>query len=366
MHMKRFFAVLLTLSIGLTLLGAQPVATQDIHGRYTINHDYRPSSSLTKIGWLSDYYPELLGTPGDTKIYYFEGKKPGGTLFIAGGTHANEIAGIMAAVLILETVQVEAGRVIVVPNLNSSGVSHLDKEPDQPEFTTRGPAWISLTTPSGERYFKYGSRCTNLAHQIVADPVKGYVHPDTNEDPLPSWEFRNLNRAYPGKTDSGLTQKVAYAVMILLKQERVSVAFDYHEADLGGRLANMIVSHPKNINLAAAAVMDIELDYGLLLKMEPSNLAFRGLSHREWGSGTDAMSFLTESPHPGMGADASPYTDVVNDPRSPLGVRVAMHLASTEAIVRAYNEGNASTSIVFSGLPAYEELTVKGVGAFLK
>ncbi|MDX9897894.1 MAG: succinylglutamate desuccinylase [Spirochaetia bacterium] len=364
--MKRIHALVLTLCAGVVLLTAQPIAPGDVHGRYTINHDYRPSSSLTKTGWLSDYYPALLGTPGDSKVYFLEGKKPGGTLFIGGGTHANEIAGIMAAVLFLETIQVEAGRVIIVPNLNSSGVSHLDKEPDQPEFTTRGPAWISLKTPSGQRYFKYGSRCTNLAHQGVADPAKGYVHPDSKEDPLPRWEFRNLNRAYPGKTDSGLTQKVALAIMNLLKQERVNVAFDYHEADLGGRLANMIVSHPKNIALAAAAVMDIELDFGLELKLEPSNLAFRGLSHREWGSGSEAMSFLTESPHPGMGSDAAADTDVVNDPRSPLGVRVAMHMACTEAVVRAFNDGHAGSSIIFSGLPGYDELSLKGLGAFLK
>jgi len=154
--------------------------------------------------------------------------------------------------------------------------------------------------------------------------------------------------------------------MRLLETERVDVAFDYHEADLGGRLANMMVAHPKNIGLAAAAVMDVEMDHGLAMKLEPSNLAFRGLSHREWGSGSHAMSFLTESPHPGMGSDADASTDVVDDPRSPLGSRVAMHLVCTEAVIRAFNEENPGSAIVFSGLPGYEELSTRGVGAFLK
>ncbi len=260
----------------------------------------------------------------------------------------------------------ETGRVIIVPNLNNSGVSHLDKEPSQPAFTTRGPAWISLDTPSGTRYFKYGSRCTNLAHQGVPDPEGGYVHPDSKEAPLPGWEFRNLNRAYPGRTDSGLTQKIAYAIMLLLNQEKADLAFDYHEADTGGRLANMMVANPKNIGIAAAAVLDLELDTGLLLKLEPSNMDFRGLSHREWGAGSGAAAFLIETPHPAMGENAPDDTDVVNDPGSPLGSRVATHVAGTAAVVRVFNEANPGRSIVFSGLPSYEQLFGNGVGPYLK
>lgn len=345
--------------------GAAPSRTGE-RGRYGIVHDYRPSSSLAKVGWLSDYYEGLAGTPGDTRVYYFEGAEPGGTLFVAGGTHSNEIAGIMAAVVIMENVQVKAGRVIVVPNINASGVGHLDTEPGQPAFTTRGPDWIRLETPSGARYFKYGSRCTHPVHQEEADPVGGYVHPESDEAPLPAWENRNLNRAYPGRTDAGLTQKIAYAVMALLREEKVDVAFDYHEANLQGRLADMMVAHPKNIGIAASAVMDVELDHGLALKLEPSNLAFRGLSHREWGSGTGAMSFLTESPHPGMGDGEPADVDVVNDPRSPLGKRVALHVASTEAVVRAFSLERPERAIAFSGLPTYEDLAGSGVGPFLK
>ncbi|MDP2791737.1 MAG: hypothetical protein Q8O15_08300 [Rectinemataceae bacterium] len=364
--MKRLLISVIAALVFLGTVGAQASTAQDIHGRYLIDHDYRPSSSLTKTGWLSDYYSGLLGTPGDSKVYYFEGKQPGGTLFVGGGTHSNEIAGIMAAVTMIENLKMETGRVIVVPNLNNSGVSHLDKEPSMPGYTTRGPAWIGFETPSGTRYIKYGSRATHLAHQGVPDPKGGYVHPESNEAPLSAWEFRNLNRAYPGRTDSGLTQKIAYAVMALLREEKVDLAFDYHEADVGGRLANMMVAHPKNIGIAAAALLDMELDLGILLKLEPSNLEFRGLSHREWGSGTQAASFLIETPHPGMSADAPADVDVINDPVSPLGTRVATHLAGTAAVVRVFNEDNPGKSIIFSGLPSHEGLLEKGVGPYLK
>lgn len=363
--MKRLAIALALVSICLGGALAQQAAPQDPHGRYLVNHDYRPSASLSRTGWLSDYYPGLLGTPGDSKVYYFEGKRPGGTLFIGGGTHSNEIAGIMAAVVSIENLKVEAGRVIVVPNLNNSGVSHQDKEPSQPAYTTRCPAWIGLDAPGGRRYFKFGSRCTNLAHQGVPDPAGGYVHPDSKETPLAAWEFRNLNRAYPGRVDSGLTQKIAYAVMLLLNKEKVDVAFDYHEADVGGRLANMMVAHPKNLELAAAAVVDLDIDHGLSLKLEPSNMEFRGLSHREWGSGSGAASFLTETPNPLMTNDADAKVDPVYDPVNPLGSRVATHVAATAAVVKVFNDANPARSIVYSGLPTYEQLREKGVGPFL-
>jgi hypothetical protein len=299
-------------------------------------------------------------------VYYFEGTKPGGTLFIGGGTHANEIAGIMAAVVWIENLKVEAGRVIVVPNMNNSAVSHQEKEALLPSYTSRGPAWISIQSPSGQRYFKYGSRCTNLAHQGIPDPAGGYVHPDSNESPLPPWEFRNLNRAYPGRTDSGLTQKIAYAVTRLLIQEKVDIAFDYHEADAGGRLANMMVANPKNIDTAASALFDLELDFGLSLKLEPSNMEFRGLSHREWGAGTAAQAFLTETPNPAMVENAPLDVDVVGDPKNPLGSRVAKHLYATLAVARSYGDSNPAKVILMSGLPAYEDLIGNGLGPYLR
>ncbi len=364
--MKRTALLLILASLCLGSAAAQSAAASDLHGLYLIHHDYRPSASLTKTGWLSDYYPGLLGTPGDSKVYYFEGKNPGGTLFVGGGTHSNEIAGIMAAVAMIENLKVEAGRVIVVPNLNNSAVTHQDKEPSMPSYTSRGPSWISLDTPSGRRYFKYGSRATNMAQQGVPDPLGGYVHPDSKEAPLPAWEFRNLNRAYPGRTDSGLTQKIAFSIMLLLNKEKVDLAFDYHEADVGGRLANMMVANPKNIGLAAAAVLNVDLDFGLTLKLEPSNMEFRGLSHREWGAGSGAASFLIETPNPAMVRDAADDVDVVNDPQNPLGLRVATHLAGTEAVVGVFNETHPEKSILFSGLPGYRQLLENGLGPYLK
>ncbi len=365
MRLRQCFAPLAAV-LFLLLPSAGGLAARDLHGRYLIDHDYRPSGALARTGWLSDYYPGLLGTPGDSRVYFFEGTRPGGTLFVGGGTHANEIAGIMAAVVLIENLHVEAGRVVVVPNLNSSAVTHKDPEAGMPAYAIRGPAWISVATPSGVRFFKCGSRVTSTAHQGVSDPAGGYVHPDSGEAPLPGWESRNLNRAYPGRTDSGLTQKIAYAVMRLLERENVDIAFDYHEADAGGRLADMVVAHPKNSATAAGALLDLELDHGLVLKLEFSNPGFRGLSHREWGAGTGAEAFLTETPNPAMVPDAPADVDVVHDPIHPLGARVAKHLYATLAAVRVYGEANPDRAIVLSGIPGYRALVVDGIGPYLR
>ena len=43
---------------------------------------------------LSEWEPGLKGTNADTPVYIQEGEKPGGTVYIQGGIHANEPAGL--------------------------------------------------------------------------------------------------------------------------------------------------------------------------------------------------------------------------------------------------------------------------------
>ena len=258
---------------------------------------------------LSDWAPTLKNSPGDTPVYILEGKEPGGTVFVAGGTHGNEIAGIMAAVTLVEHATVQKGRLIVIPHANNSAIT--DKDPERP-----GPAFITLTTPSGERRFLYGSRRTKAAHQGAPDPPK-YRHPNPKSaEALEGTEARNLNRAYPGVADGTLTQRMAFGIMQVLRTERVTIAFDFHEAGPDSRLAWMVVANPKNLETAAAAVLDLEAQ-GLAMKLEPSDETFRGLSHREWGDETPAQAFLFETPSPSMVSDTR-GVDFVDDPKLPL------------------------------------------------
>jgi len=279
-------------------------------------------------------------------------------VFVAGGTHGNEIAGIMAAIVLVEHARVQKGRLYVVPHANNSAITDVD--PERP-----GPGAILLNTASGERRFLYGSRRTKAAHQGAPDPAK-YLHPNPKStEELAGTEARNLNRAYPGVADGTLTQRVAWGIVRLLQDEKAAVAFDFHEAGPESRLAWMVVAHPKNLEPAAAAVLDLEAQ-GLTMKLEPSSETFRGLSHREWGDATKAQAFLFETPSPSMVNDTK-GVDFVNDPKLPLSKRVGGQLASFSAVLAAYNaDAPAAERIVMLDVPAMADVVKAGVGAFLK
>ena len=348
-------AILLALAVTIlvpSLIGAQV----KIPAAPAFQHDIRPGPGVTAARKLSDYFPALANTPGDTDVYVLEGREPGGTIFVAGGTHANEIAGIMSAIVLVERARVEKGRLIVVPHANNSAVSWLD--PKRP-----GPEWITLTTASGERRFKYGSRYTKPSDQGAPDPEK-YHHPASSEL-LEGAEARNLDRAHPGMADGTLTQRIAYGLLQLLKTEQVDVAFDLHEAGPESRLAWMVVANPKNIETAATAVLALEAA-GVTMKLEPSSESFRGLSHREWGDATKAQSYLFETPSPTM-VDKTAGIDTVYDKALPLARRVAVHLASVSAVLDAYNAvAGPRQAVRLVEIPSLEDMSRKGVGAFLK
>ena len=88
--------------------------------------EIRPGPGVTGIKKLSDYLPSLANTPGDTFVYFLEGKEPGGTVFVAGGTHANEIAGVIAATVLIEHARVQKGRLLVIGHANNSAATYPD------------------------------------------------------------------------------------------------------------------------------------------------------------------------------------------------------------------------------------------------
>jgi predicted deacylase len=338
----------------LAILAAAVAATQPRIPRVApAVHDVRPGA-----GWvvkaLSDDDAGLAKTAGETSVFVFQGAEPGGTVFVAGGTHGNEVAGYMAATLIVERLRLKKGRVIVVPHANNSAASWVG-----PKWT--GPSRFTIQTPSGIRTFAFGTRLTNPDHQGEPDPPG----PAAEGRPAgPDVEARNLDRAYPGKANGNLTERIAAAIVALIKRERADIAFDFHEAGVDSRLAMMIVANPKNIDLGAAAVLALE-GKGLEMKLEASSSTFRGLSHREWGDATDARAFLFETPSPAF--DAKTAGDLVNHPRWPLAKRVGIHLLTMAAVIDAYNaDVPASRQVEFLEVPDVESLTRLGLGAFLK
>ncbi len=318
----------------------------------------KPGSGVTAQRRLSEWLPSLAGTPGDTAVFVLQGKEPGPTVFVAGGTHNMEMAGVIAAAILVERAVVQRGRLIVVPRANASGASWRDPK-------DLGPGQYTFDTASAKRTFAVGTRLTHPSHQGEPDP-SSYLHPDSREK-LPGFEMRNLNRAHPGKADGNLTQRMAYALTRLIASEGATVAFDLHEAGPSSRLAWLIIANPKNIEQAANAALDLG-DRGIDMRIEASSSTFRGLSHREWGDATKAAAYLIETPNP---YQVSSYDgDHLLDPRHeaefPLWMRVGGHLEAVMAILHVHNTDVVPTARFEAvGVPSLAELKARGIGAFL-
>lgn len=335
-----------------------------------------PSQYVSRVTRLSEYNPNLRGTAADTKVFIYEGDEPGGTLLVVGGTHADEAAGPAAALVFAENAHVRRGRLIVIPYANASGFTHnLPQEAHPREYR--------IPTPSGDRVMPYGSRLSNAVHQWP-DPTV-YVEPILGQK-LAGSESRNLNRAYPGREKGTLTSMAAYAIMELIRREKVDVAIDLHESSPEYPVNNAIVAHERAMDIAVMASMDLELQ-GIEINIEQSPRNLRGLSHREWGDHTDVYALLLESPNPAQGRLRGRTSEELvvsgKDPMYakaakrgrlyvpypeegiPLSVRAGRHVASVMAIASAFSTLNPDREIVVDGIPTYTEIVDNGLGHYL-
>ena len=335
-----------------------------------------PGPGVTRVLSLATYHDALRGTAGDSPVFELRGREPGGTMLILGGTHADEPAGYLAAVLLVECARVDKGRLLVVPRANASGFTH--------NYPQEGhPAFFELATPGGPRRFTYGARATNPVHQWPDPQV--YTLAGSGQT-LSGSETRNLNRAYPGKADGSLTEQVAFAITTLVRRESVALALDLHEASPEYPVVNTMVAHQRALDLAAVASMTLEAE-GIAIGLEPSPENLHGLSHREWGDTTPALAVLIETTNPAQGrlrgrTDAS----VVEGGRDrfytlasargrlsvpfpaegwPLSTRVARHVASLQALAVALGQLSPDRALALSGVPPYGAIVERGIGAFL-
>ena len=336
-----------------------------------------PSPSLTKVVMLSDYFEGIKGTHGDTEVYLFDSGVAGGTALLGGGTHANEAAAFLAPVVILENIRVTQGRIFIIPRLNNSAFTCTDPMEGFPDH-------YEIETADGVRKFRLGSRVTNPLHQWP-DPLVFAQYPSNQQ--LSGFETRNLNRAYPGREDGSLNEKVAFAIIQLIKKEKVDIAFDLHESSPEVPIVDVIVYHEKYEDIAMAAVLGLEIA-GLQFSPETSPKNFHGLSHREWGDYTDAIPFLMETSNPSMGrlrgetnvelvlkgysenykqAKESGALRIAyrEEPEEPMEHRVGRHITCFTELINSYNMYYPEKSIVIENLPDYNILMEKGVGEFL-
>ncbi|MBM3284510.1 MAG: succinylglutamate desuccinylase/aspartoacylase family protein [Candidatus Aminicenantes bacterium] len=334
-----------------------------------------PGDGLAGRKLLSEYFPGLKNTPGDTEVFLFQGKGEGGRVLILGGAHPNEPAGLVTAVLLIENIRVERGSLFIIPRANDSGFSHSDPQEGNPQR-------FAVPTPSGPRLFRLGSRLTNPVHQWP-DPAI-YLNPGGQK--LSGIEARNLNRCYPGKPTGYLTEKIAYAIMELIRTERIDLGIDLHESAPEYPVINAIVFHENSAELAALALMDIQ-DQNFDIRLEASPINLRGLSHREWGDHAGVKAVLVETPNASHGRlKGAPSSSLVVDGKDkfyarasrlgwlfvpfgeegiPLRLRVARHVAAVSALLSSLEALEPEKAVLLERLPPPAAILEKGLGAFL-
>jgi hypothetical protein len=300
----------------------------------------------------------------------------GGTLLVIGGTHASEIAGSLTAVLMVENLRVGAGRVFLIPYANASAATHNEPQEGHPQR-------VVFETAGGPRWFRFGARFTNPVHQWPDPEV--YVQPFSGST-LAGNETRNLNRAYPGIADGSITERIAWAITELIRQEDIDLSFDLHESSPEYPVVNAIVASEASQDVASIATVTLQID-GWNFTLEPSPYNFRGLSHREWTDHTNTRPILLETTNPAMGrlrgrtdADlaivgkdeqyvtAARYGVLYapfDESGTPIELRVGRHLAAIAAIVDAFNTLAPERTIDVGGWPEPRVLMEHGFGRYL-
>ena len=362
----------------LGLLGAVAVVvvlvTQDFREMWSDPPIY-PGPGVTGQARLSDYFSGIDDTAADTDVYFLEGAEPGGTALILGGTHPNEPASSVTAITMVEHAVVTQGRLIVIPRATRSGFTATDPQEGYPEF-------YRIETPTGTRRFRYGGRGTNPIHQWP-DPV---IYVNGSGQQLAGPEVRNLNRSYPGDPNGYLTERLAFAIVELIRREEVDLSIDLHEASPEYPVINAMVAHENAMDLAVEAAMLLEFE-GVQIGVEPSPENLRGLSHREWGDATDTKAILIESANPEQGRLRGRTNEALivegvdkyyaragelgllyvpfGEEGSPLAERVGRHIQTVSTLFEVFSAHNPDRTIAVDNLPTLHEVLPNGLGALL-
>jgi len=332
---------------------------------------------VSEIRKLSDWFPGLAGGPGDTEVYVLRGEAPGGSMLVLGGTHPNEPAGFLAAVLLVENARVSSGALYVIPRANASAFTHNDPQEAAPQR-------LHIRTPWGERVFRYGSRATNPLHQWPDPDV--YIHASSGQR-LSGNETRNLNRGYPGRPDGKLTERVCYGITQLIRKEAVGIAIDLHEASPEYPVNMAVVAHPRAMPVASQVVMGLEME-DIAMRLEPSPDNRRGLTHRELGDHTETLAVHMEAPNASQGRLRGRTDEALaltgkdgwyvkaqklgrlfvpyGEKGHPIEERVGRHLAGIAEFAAAFTREYPDRPLGIEGMPSFEELGEGGLGAFLR
>jgi predicted deacylase len=264
--MTRLKIVLVLVAAVLTAWGAIPL--------YEHRHFQVPvvaGPGVTRVEKLSRYAPGLKGTAADTDVFVLEGARPGGKALLLANTHANEPAGLLTAVIMIENAVVEQGTLYVIPEFNASAGRNTKPGDGY-------PLYFDIPTDWGPKRFRMGNRDASPLEQWPDPDV--YIH-YPEKQLLSFLDVRNTNRTWPGRADGPLMEKVTFAAMELLRREKVDVAVDMHGAETMFPVTNCIVAPVKSSKIATLVSMTVKAKEGFDNHVEPSPANFHGLSHRE-------------------------------------------------------------------------------------
>ncbi len=372
MNNERTVKIVLVAVIGaITALGAVPL--------YRHRHSTMPiiaGPGVTRVIKLSDYAPKLKGTMADIDVFVLEGKEPGGKAFLMSDTHANEPAGLLAMMALIENAVVEKGTLFVAPTFNASA-SRNTKPGDG------YPLYFDIPTDWGKVRFRMGNRDASPLEQWPDPDV--YIHYPERQA-LSYVDVRNTNRTWPGRPDGPLMERVTYAAMELMRKEKVDVAMDFHGAETMFPVTNCIVAPQKSAKIATMASMTVKAMEGFDNHVEPSPGNFRGLSHREIGDYADTLPFLMEAPIPFLDQPTGPKTvKLLIDGKDdfllslsgkkklfvsydetgwPMDKRVGQHASVALEILKQFTKKNPDRAIKLSGFPRYAEIVQNGIGKY--
>jgi hypothetical protein len=366
---------LLLAALGVAFLA---VAGKGFHDHRHLQEPVVIGPGVTRVVKLSEYNPTIRGTANDANLYVLEGREPGGTIFVFGGTHAEEPAGRLAAWLLVEHATLTRGRLIVSLSANRSASTVTRPSAAYPATYTIPTAW-------GGQTFRMGDRFTSPLDQWPDPEV--FIHYPSGQY-LAYVDVRNLNRAFPGRPNGTLTERTTWAFMEMIRREQVDVAIDLHEAELQYPVINTIVTHQKGQELATMISMTLTDLEGFNIGTEFSPLNLHGLTHREIGDHSQAVSLLFEAPEPFLDATRGrTNADVllsgrdefvvkagkkgllfapIDDTGWPIATRVGRHTSSVAQTIETWTEFNADRAVVATGIPRYADVVKHGVGHYLR
>ena len=333
---------------------------------------------VTKVKKLSEYFSGIRGTENDCNIYFLEGKNPGAKMFVLGGTHPEEPGGRLVTWILAENAVMEQGNLIVALSASRSATTVT-------RLSGAYPADFTIPTGWGGQKFRMGDRYANPLDQWPDPEV--FIHYPSNQA-LAYLDIRNLNLCWPGRPNGTLTEKTCFAFMEMIRNEKVDIVVDLHEAELQYPVISTIVTHEKGRELATMASMMLTDNEGFKIGTEFSPKTLHGLSHREIGDFSNALSMLIEAPEPFLDATRGKTNaellltgkdefivkagrhgllfEKIDQNGWPIDVRVGRHTSSLLQIMESWTEDHPEKGLVCINVPRYAEVIQNGVGHYLR